>query len=151
MSRKDSFEFGSSKNKAPKEKPKHEKSEGKKLFGDGGSFGGGSSFGKSSSFGGSSSFGKEKKEKPKKEKKEKSSFGKAKESKSSFGTGSEKKPLFGGFKSEKAESFGSEKEKKPLFGKNDHQHLQGPLSNVVFVYDRRHVHGRAIYQQDRCR
>ena len=117
MSRKDSFEFGSSKNKAPKEKPKHEKSEGKKLFGDGGSFGGGSSFGKSSSFGGSSSFGKEKKEKPKKEKKEKSSFGKAKESKSSFGTGSEKKPLFGGFKSEKAESFGSEKEKKPLCGK----------------------------------
>jgi len=117
MSRKDSFEFGSSKNKAPKEKPKREKSEGKKLFGDGGSFGGGSSFGKSSSFGGSSSFGKEKKEKPKKEKKEKISFGKAKESKASFGTGSEKKPLFGGLKREKSESFGGEKEKKPLFGK----------------------------------
>lgn len=117
MSRKDSFEFGSSKNKAPKEKPKREKSEGKKLFGDGGSFGGGSSFGKSSSFGGSSSFGKEKKEKPIKEKKEKLSFGKLNEGKSAFGAGSEKKPLFGGFKSEKGESFGSEKEKKSLFGK----------------------------------
>ena len=73
MSRKDSFEFGSSKEKKIKEKPKREKSEGKKLFGDGGSFGGGSSFGKSSSFGGSSSFGKEKKEKPKKETKSKKS------------------------------------------------------------------------------
>ena len=117
MSRKDSFEFGSSKNKAPKENPKREKSEGKKLFGDGGSFGGGSSFGKSSSFGGSSSFGKEKKEKPKKEKKENPLFSKINEGKSTFGTGSEKKPIFGGFKSEKAESFGSEKEKKSLFGK----------------------------------
>ena len=119
MSRKDSFEFGSSKNKAPKEKPKREKSEGKKLFGDGGSFGGGSSFGKSSSFGGSSSFGKEKKEKPMKEKKEKISFGKVKESKTTFGGDSEKKPLFGGLKREKSESFGSGEKKKTLFGKSE--------------------------------
>ena len=109
MSRKDSFEFGSSKNKAPKEKPKREKSEGKKLFGDGGSFGGGSSFGKSSSFGGSSSFGKEKKEKPMKEKK----------AKLSFGAGNGNSPLFSGFKSEKSESFGSGEKKKTLFGKSE--------------------------------
>lgn len=111
MSRKDSFEFGSSKEKKIKEKPKREKLEGKKLFGDGGSFGSSSSFGKSSSFG-SSSFGNEKKEKPKKEKKEKTLLSKVKEGRVSFGGDSDKKPLFGKFGGEKSEPLGSGTDKK---------------------------------------